>query len=210
MEKIKHNTWNLLFALMLAFTIQSYFQSIVYAQTVTATLTGRIVDANGKGLQNAKIVAINQATKLEYSTQTTDSNIYTIAFLPVGQYILSIEANGFKKVISNPINLDVNQVAKIDVTLQVGGIAEEVFVTDISPILQTESVTVGQVITGSTISNLPLNGRNFQQLTLLVPGTITPDVNSFTFAGQEGQGRPFVNGNREQGNTFLLLSLIHI
>lgn len=204
MVRIKTYACNLLLALMLTFTIQGYFQSNAYAQTVTATLTGRVIDSNGRALQNVKIVAINQGTKLEYSTQTTDSNIYTIPFLPVGNYIISIEATGFKKLISNPINLDVNQIAKIDVTLQVGEISEEVVVNDIFPILQTESVTVSQVITGSTISSLPLNGRNFQQLTLLIPGTITPDINSFTFAGQEGQGRPFVNGNREQGNTFLL------
>ncbi len=204
MLNIKTHTWKFLLAIIICFAIQQSFQVSTYAQTVTATLTGRILDTNSRTLPKAKIIAINQATKLEYSTQLTDSNIYTIPFLPVGQYVLLIEAEGFKKFISNPINLDVNQTAKIDATLQVGEISEEVIVNNITSVLQTESATVGEVISSNTISDLPLNGRNFQQLTLLIPGTINPDNSGFTTAGQDGQGRPFTNGNREQGNTFLL------
>ena len=75
-------------------------------------------------------------------------------------------------------------------------------VQGVAPILQTESTTVGQVISGNTTISLPLNGRNFQQLTLLVPGAISPNPGAFNTVG--GQGRPYVNGNREQGNSFLL------
>jgi hypothetical protein len=151
-----------------------------------------------------KVVAINQGTKLEYTAQTSDSGVYTIPFLPVGDYVVTVEATGFKRLVSNPIKLEVNQIARVDLKLQLGEVSQEVTVTGIAPVLQTESVTVGNVISGNTTTALPLNGRNFQQLTLLVPGTINPNPNGFTGAGQGAQGRPYVNGNREQGNAFLL------
>ena len=172
------------------------------AQTYTATVTGTVSDAQGAAVAGAKVVAVNQGTKLEYNAQTSDSGVYTIPFLPVGNYVITVEAGGFKKLISNEIKLEVNQTARINLALQVGGVSDTVNVTDVAPVLQTESVTVGNVITGKTATNLPLNGRNFQQLVLLVPGAVTPNPGAFTGAGQGAQGRPYVNGNREQGNAF--------
>ncbi|MCI0388299.1 MAG: TonB-dependent receptor [Acidobacteria bacterium] len=175
------------------------------AQTYTATVTGTVSDQQGAAVPKVRVVATNQGTKLEYTAQTGDSGVYTIPFLPIGAYVLSIEASGFKKLVSNEIKLEVNQTARIDLQLQVGGVNEIVNVLDVAPILQTENVMVGQVISGNTTTALPLNGRNFQQLTLLVPGTINPNPGGFNQAGlQGGQGRPYVNGNREQGNAFLL------
>lgn len=174
------------------------------AQTYTATVTGNVSDAQGAAVPNAKVIAVNQGTKLEYTAQTSDSGVYTIPFLPVGNYVITIEASGFKKLVSNEIPLEVNQTARLNWQLQVGGVSETVTVSDVAPVLQTENVTVGNVITGNTTTALPLNGRNFQQLTLLVPGTINPNPGGFNTVGQGAQGRPYVNGNREQGNAFLL------
>ncbi len=174
------------------------------AQTFTATLTGTVTDPNGAVVPNVQVVVTNQGTKLEHTAQTGESGIYTIPFLPVGNYVISVEYTGFKKLLSNEIKLEVNQTARVDFTLEVGEVSQQVTVEGVAPILQTESTTVGQVITGNTTVNLPLNGRNFQQLTLLVPGAITPNTNGFTGAGPNAQGRPYVNGNREQGNSFLL------
>lgn len=190
----------LLCALFLSVTHQT-----IQAQTVTATITGIIADAQGAGVANARVVATNQETKREYSVQTNTSGLYTISFLPIGSYVISVEANGFKKIVSNSMQLEVNQTARVDLNLEVGDLSQVVEVTDIAPVLETEKATVGEVISGTTTTNLPLNGRNFQQLTLLVPGSITYDPGNFTDVGlSSGQGRPLVNGNREQGNTFLL------
>ncbi|MCI0338570.1 MAG: TonB-dependent receptor [Acidobacteria bacterium] len=174
------------------------------AQTYTATVTGTVTDPNGASVPNVKVTAINQGTKLEYNAHTNDSGLYSIPFLPAGNYVLVTEVTGFKKLISNEITFEVNQIARVDLKLQVGTVDEQVTVSGVAPILQTENVTVGNVITGNTTTNLPLNGRNFQQLTLLVPGTINPNPGGFTGVGQGAQGRPYVNGNREQGNAFLL------
>jgi hypothetical protein len=176
--------------------------TIGFAQTYTATVTGNVTDQQGAAVANAKVTASNQGTKLDYTATTSDSGVYTIPFLPVGNYVITVEANGFKKVVSNEIKLEINQTARINLSLQVGGVSDTVNVTDVAPVLQTESVTVGGVISGNTTTALPLNGRNFQQLTLLVPGTINPNPGGFN--NPNGQGRPYVNGNREQGNAFLL------
>ena len=181
------------------------FVATTSAQTYTATVTGTVTDQNGAAVQNVKVMAVNQGTKLEYTAQSNDSGLYTIPFLPIGNYVLNIEAKGFKKLVSNEVRLEVNQTARIDLQLQIGDVTEIVNIADVAPILQTENVTVGQVVTGNTITSLPLNGRSFQQLTLLVPGAITPNVGSFTSPRPNtGGGRPFVNGNREQGNAFLI------
>ena len=174
------------------------------SQTYTATVTGTVSDSQGAAVPGVKVVATNQGTKLEYTAQTGDAGVYTIPFLPIGVYVLTVESSGFKKLVSNEIKLEVNQTARVNLQLQVGGVNEIVNVQGVAPVLQTESVTVGQVISGNTINSLPLNGRNFQQLTLLVPGAVTPNPRGFTDAGMGAQGRPYVNGNREQGNTFLL------
>jgi len=172
------------------------------AQTVTATLTGNVSDQTGAMVPNVKIIAISQSTKIEYNAQSNDSGIYSIPFLPIGQYVVTVEASGFKKLVTNPIKLEINQTARVDLKLELGEVTQTVDVMGVAPILQTETTVVGEVISGSTTVSLPLNGRNFQQLTLLVPGAISPNPGAFNSVG--GQGRPYVNGNREQGNSFLL------
>jgi hypothetical protein len=174
------------------------------AQTITASITGTVTDPNGGYVPNVRVVATNQATNIPYPAQTNAAGVYTIPFLPIGSYVLTLEATGFKKLVSNPIQLEVNQIARVDLKLELGPVAQEVTVSDVATVLQTESTTVGSVVTGNTATHLPLNGRNFQQLTLLVPGAITPNPGAFTGAGQGSQGRPFVNGNREQTNQFLV------
>ncbi|HEY6548866.1 MAG TPA: carboxypeptidase regulatory-like domain-containing protein, partial [Vicinamibacteria bacterium] len=84
------------------------------------------------------------------------------------------------------------------------GLQEAVTVTDVAPILQTENAVVGEVISENTIKAIPLNGRNFSQLSLLLPGVVTTAPDTFTEPKNFGQGRPYVNGQREQGNNFTL------
>ncbi|HEY7182012.1 MAG TPA: carboxypeptidase-like regulatory domain-containing protein, partial [Blastocatellia bacterium] len=120
------------------------------AQTYTATVTGTVSDSQGASVAGVKVTATNQGTKLEYTAQTSESGVYTIPFLPVGAYVLTVESTGFKKLVSNEIKLDVNQTARIDLQLQVGGVNEVVNVEGVAPVLQTENVTVGQVISGNT------------------------------------------------------------
>ena len=97
------------------------------------------------------------------------------------------------------------QVVRIDFKMELGSLEETVEVTGESPVLQTENATVGEVISGTTLQALPLNGRNSGQLVLLLTGAVTPNPGSFTGARNTGGGgRPYVNGNREQTNNYTI------
>ena len=96
------------------------------------------------------------------------------------------------------------QIVRIDFKLELGALEETVEVSGESQVLQTETATVGEVISGTTLSALPLNGRNTGQLSLLLPGVVTPNPSSFTAIRNFGGGRPYVNGNREQTNNYTI------
>jgi outer membrane receptor protein involved in Fe transport len=200
--KTKRQSWLkagplLLFAVSLA--------SPVLGQTFSATLTGTVTDNTGAVLKDAAVVARNQNTGVEYPTKSNDAGVYTITGLPLGSYVVRAEAQGFKTINTNPIKLETGQTARINVKLEVGGVAEEISVVGVNPILQTENAVVGEIISGTTVVALPLNGRNFAQLPLLIPGAQTHAPTSFTEARPGvSSGRPYINGQREQSNNFML------
>src|SRR5688572_12888520 len=174
------------------------------AQMVTATLTGTVKDSTGGALVRADVMATNQGTGLEYPTKTNDAGMYTITGLPIGTYVLKAEAASMKTGVSTPVVLEVGQVARLDVVLELGVRGDEIEITSAAPILQRDTTSVGATISGTTAVALPLNGRNFAQLTLLTPGAQHHDPQSFTVPGGVSGGRPYVNGHREQGNNFML------
>jgi Carboxypeptidase regulatory-like domain/TonB dependent receptor len=176
--------------------------SIARAQTGAASITGLVADQTGAALPGVTVTAKNQSTDVPYVTTSNEAGNYTITSLPVGTYVVTAELQGFRTVTTNPVTLEAKQVARLDIKLMVGQVQENVLVEGVSPILQTETTTVGEVISGSTVQTLPLNGRNTAQLTLLLPGTMTYNPRGFTNIGAINSNRPFVNGNREQTNNF--------
>src|SRR3954466_4975273 len=93
----------------LAALVTVWLPPAVFAQTYTATVTGTVVDQGGAAVPRVKVVAVNQATKLENTAETSDSGVYRIPFLPIGTYVVTAELAGFKKVVSSAIQLEVNQ-----------------------------------------------------------------------------------------------------
>src|SRR4029078_12695806 len=129
---------------------------------------------------------------------------YSIAYLAVDAYIIKMELSGFKTAATKPIQMEAKQVVRLDFKLELGAVEETVEVKSDTPVLQTETATVGQVISGTTLSALPLNGRNTGQLSLLLTGVISPNPSTFTAIRNFGGGRPYVNGNREQTNNYTI------
>src|SRR6266481_287199 len=174
------------------------------AQTVTGTITGTVVDSSGAAAPGVSITATQVSTNLKNHAQTTEAGVYTLNFLPVGDYNITAEATGFKTATLGPFKLDVNQTVREDIRLDVGQISERVEVSATAAILQTENAQTGNIISGTQATEMPLNGRNFVSLTLLVPGSINPQPANITAQRNTTGGRPYVNGNREQSNNFLL------
>jgi len=143
------------------------------------------------------------ATQTKHTARSNNDGIYTISALPIGTYKIRAAAQGFQAYETTPIRLESGQNARVDIPMQLG-VSESVEVTGVSPILQTQDAVVGEIISEGTIKNLPLNGRNFSQLSLLLPGAVSTDPNSFTEPKNFGSGRPNVNGQREQENNYML------
>jgi hypothetical protein len=192
-------------ALLLALALVSGLPALALAQTGAASITGLVTDQTAAAVPGVSVVATNQATNVEYSAVSNQAGNYTILSVPIGQYVVKATLSGFKTTTTPAIRLEANQIARVDLKMEVGALEDTVEVTAQAPVLQTETATVGEVISGTTMTSLPLNGRNPNQLALLMPGAITPNPDSFTGTRNTGTGgRPYINGNREQTNNFLL------
>jgi len=174
------------------------------AQTGAGSLTGLVTDQSAARVPGATVTATNLATNVMYTAVSNEAGNYSITSVPVGMYVLKAELSGFKTATTNPIQVEAKAIVRLAFTLQVGALEESILVAGESPLLQTESATVGKVISGTTVVALPLNGRNTGQLSLLLPGVVTVNPGSFTNIRNFGGGRPYVNGNREQTNNYMV------
>ncbi len=176
------------------------------AQQVTATVTGTVTDPSGAPVSGATVTITDQDRGTSLTAQTGGDGLYTLSRVSVGNYVLKVEAKGFETAIYPAFTLVLNQVAKVDVQMKVGAVNQTVEVSGNAPILQTETTEVSTIVDGSTNDNLPLATRNPTQLTLLAPGAVSVDAHSFNLGSNtaESGGRPYINGNREQANNFML------
>ena len=142
-------------------------QPFVWAQRDTGTITGTVRDESGAVIPGVAITVTHTQTNISFNTVTGDAGTYTAPALRVGDYAVSAELAGFKKEVRRGIVLQVNAVAVVDMTLQVGQVSEVAEVTVAAPLIQTQSVTLGDVVDEKQVKELPLNGRNFVQLLTL-------------------------------------------
>jgi hypothetical protein len=176
-----------------------------FAQEVTATITGIVTDPTGRIVANADIKAQDLDRGTIWPTHTNASGFYTITRLPVGRYEVRVVSPGFRTAVETPIELQLNQVAAVNIKLVVGSASETVQVTSEAPLLQTDTTDVGTVIDARTNVSLPLASRNYLQLTLLTPGAVTVQPTGFQSGQNAGQvARPEINGNRFDANSYLL------
>ena len=171
------------------------------ANDPTGTITGTVTDASGGVVPKAHVTVTSIATNATRAVETNDDGDYTVALLPPGHYRVEVEKEGFRRTIQSDVGLDVDQTARVDFTLQVGMASQEVTVNDTPPIIQTDTSTLGQVIDGRLVRDLPLNERNFLSFALLAPGSQLPAQGS---QNSTQGGAVSVNGAREQSNNFLL------
>ncbi|MBI3653339.1 MAG: TonB-dependent receptor [Acidobacteria bacterium] len=177
----------------------------VLAQS-TATLQGAVTDPSGAVVANVKIIIRNQATGFERTVQSDSSGNYQAAALPIGVYRIEVRADGFQAQVINELTLQVSQTVVQNFQLTIGGVTQEVNVTAEAPVVDTSTITVGQVINQKTVQEIPLNGRHFVDLGLLIAGSVTPPQSGFLTAPLRGQGSFAFNtaGNREDTVNFMV------
>src|SRR5215813_11806732 len=170
----------------------------VHAQSTS--IEGQVVDQAGAAISGANITGRSPAIGVERVAITDDSGNYQIAALPVGIYTLEIKAKGFKTQVLDQIEVEVGRRITHNFELQVGDLSQTVAVVSNRDMIENSTVSVGHVMDRRTVQELPLNGRYFLDLGLLVPGSVTPPQGAFSAAPIRGLGSFAINtaGNREE------------
>jgi hypothetical protein len=191
-------------ALVMVLGLCSASQSLL-AQQITASITGTVEDSTGAALSGATITVRDTERGSSSTAQTTQGGVFTFSNLPIGTYEVKAEAAGFDTAVQPPITLVLNQVARLDFKMKVGAVTNTVQVSSEAPQLQSDTTQVSTLINAHTITGIPLATRNYVELTLLAPGSITPNNSTFNNGDNVNSGgRPSINGNREQSNNFIL------
>jgi hypothetical protein len=173
------------------------FAAVGFAQAPTAMLTGRILDSTGAVIAGAKVTITHIETN-ETRTAISDSQgSFTVTNLALGRHSVVTEKSGFRRLEETGLELQVNQQARLDFTLEVGAVTESVEVTAAAPVLNTENGIKGEVISNQEITQMPLDGRNVTDLALLVPQVLPSEGSNI--------GSPItVNGARNDNNNFYI------
>jgi len=178
-----------------------------FAQT-SGQFTGLVTDPSGGVVVSAKVTVTNPQTNFTRTEATNTSGVYNFPNLQPGVYNIRVEMQGFQAEIRSNVELQVQQVARLDFQLQVGAVSQAVEVTGGAPLLNTEDATIGTVIENQRIVDLPLNGRNFLQLVALSPNVSTAFANGGQSSSREGGDRSTqqlsISGNRREWNYFTL------
>ncbi|MGC1186179.1 MAG: carboxypeptidase-like regulatory domain-containing protein [Candidatus Acidiferrales bacterium] len=190
---------------LLAFLVATV--GVIRAQESRATLAGRVTDQSGAAMEGVTVMVTNTATNGRTDTKTGSDGFYTVPFLEPGPYDISVDATGFEKYDHSGINLVTQQHATENIVLQVGGTTQTVQVTADAPLIDSQTASVGQVLTTAEVENLPSNGRSPIGLVRDEYGVIPKEKHSLT------EARPFDNsgssdfasgGGNSQSNEILL------
>ena len=173
------------------------------SQSTGGRIRGTVTDPSGGAVVAAKVALINEATNTTRETQTSATGEYIFLEVPVGSYEIDIVGTGFKKYQRKGIVLVLNEIASVDVTLQVGGSTETVEVTGAPPVIDTTTTQLGAVMTDQSVRELPLSTRNTYQLLQLQPG-VQSQLGADLFYGSDNPGVVSVNGGRGRSNNYMV------
>src|SRR5256886_6580193 len=171
-----------------------------FAQTATATIVGVVKDSSGALMPGVSISVKHTETGQTRTTISTDSGAYNVPLLPVGAYEITTTMPGFKQQVRTGINLVIGQQAVIDLTLEVGGAAEQITISEEAPLVNTTLSSTSGLITEQQVKDLPLNGRSFDQLLVLNVGVVN---NTSNMEGGGGFPALSVAGHRQGVTRFI-------
>jgi hypothetical protein len=184
------------------------FAVTAFAQVETGRVVGTIHDATGAVVPGATVSVTNTQTNVVSTAVSNDSGDFVVTELKPGSYKVMVAAPGFKKAEQPAFKLDVNQVVRMNVAMEIGSAEEKVEVTAAEPLIESQTSSVGQVIEERQVNDLPLNGRNFIQLAYLSPGVNAGPTGAVQSGGipenERASGAIQVNGLTATNNNFLL------
>jgi hypothetical protein len=171
------------------------------AQTPTGQITGRVVDSSDAVVARVDITVTNANTGMQRRTESNDAGYYTVPLLPPGMYAVNVRRDGFRPVNRTGIIVAVDQIARIDFTLEVGAVTESIEVRGAAPTVESSNASIGTVMASEQIRDIPLNSRNPLRLAYLVPGFVP----SRSFSDQFNRASSFrINGGRSNMNDLFL------
>lgn len=174
---------------------------LCFSQQRTGAVTGIVLDPSGAAISGASVLIESTSTGLRRQSLTGAEGVYAFPLLPVGGYQLTVSAQGFQPCARSRLPVSVNETLRIDCQLALSGYETTVNVNADAPIVNVADATTGVVVHSRQIVDLPLNGRNFTQLGLLIPGAVpTPQ----RLGGSASNSAFSINGQRTQSNNFLL------
>ncbi len=165
------------------------------AQQDMGVITGVVSDATGAVIPGAKVTAANRDTNERRTAETAETGAYTIGPLRIGTYEITVEKTGFKKAVWPAVELHAQDRVRADFRLDLGQVAETVTVTAEAPLLQSETSSLSHVVGQREIRELPLNGRNFQQLAWLTAGVLPATRSRDRESGFNAHGQPMTQNN---------------
>jgi hypothetical protein len=173
------------------------------AQTFRGSILGTVTDASGASIAGATVTAHNVDTGVDRITSTTSDGGYLLPELPVGTYDVTAEMSGFQKAKVTGVTISVAAERRVDIALKPGQLSQQVVVTAESvPVVETSSDTLGGSFESNTVESLPINGRDYTKLLILVPGATGEPNGGGDSPGSYGQFS--VNGSRGRANNYLL------
>src|SRR6201994_1306020 len=181
------------------------FAATAFSQN-TAKILGTVSDQSGAAVVGATVTIKSTASSIERTTQTNSTGAYEVPALPPGTYTVQVQMSGFETQLAKGVVLEVSNNVIQNFGLKVANTTEIVTVEGTAPVIEATTMTVGQTIDRRTVQDIPLNGRHFVDLALLIPGTVTPPQNGFLTAPLRGQGSFAFNsaGAREDAINFMI------
>ncbi len=183
------------FAMMVAVLCGLLEARPLHAQNTTGTLVGTVNDPTGAAVPNAKITVTRKATNDARTTVSSGSGEFQVLNLQPGEYRLDVESSGFKHYTRDPVEIQVELATRANVDMAVGAATETITITEQAPIIQSENASLGQVVEGKMVSEIPLNGRNVLALVGLIPGVVPQGSSSQNLTGMN----VFAAGNYQIG-----------
>jgi Carboxypeptidase regulatory-like domain len=176
--------------------------------SITGTISGIVTDPGGAVVTGASVKATNVQTAVEQTITTDAKGFYSFPALPIGTYTIDVQHPGFKNFEQKDIVIDANSVIRADAKLQVGAVQQQVTVSTTAVQVETTSTQMGEVITGESMTSIPLNGRSFTDLLALQPGVVPQSTGEygagFSPSGDLNPGNLSVSGMRESANGFMV------